>query len=235
MKLGILDAVPPEFLYVDNNISDGAKFVDLLNDVNFAGQMVTYNVGGDEFPPSVDSCDAYLVTGSPSSVYDGDAWITRLMEFVQAAHSRRIPMVGICFGHQLIAQALGGQVEPAKDGWLLGLKSFAVRGKPVWMTSDAASYQIYHINQDQVCRLPPDAVHLGSSDACEFSMFTIGTHILCIQGHPEQPLRAMRNFMDELGDTVPGDVRAAANASFQRGEPDRLIVGNWIRRFLETA
>ena len=235
MKLGILDAVQPAYLHVDENISDGAKFVDLLNDVDFAGEMVIYNVGGDKFPPSVDSCDAYLVGGSPASVYDGFAWITRLMEFVQAAHTKQIPLVGICFGHQLIAQALGGQVELARGGWLLGLKQFDVHQKPAWMHSDASSYQIYHINQDQVCGLPPGAVHLGSSSVCEYSMFTIDQHVLCIQGHPEQPLRAMLNFIEELGDAVPEDIQAAAHTSFQQAEPDRLIVGEWIRHFLEAA
>jgi hypothetical protein len=66
-------------------------------------------------------------------------------------------------------------------------------------------------------------------------MFTVGQHVLCIQGHPEQPLRAMLNFIEELGDAVPADIRASAQVSFERGEPDRLIVGEWIRRFLETA
>ena len=233
MKLGILDAVQPYFQHVDDNISDGTKFVDLLKDVGFAGQMVIYNVGGGEFPPSIESCDAYLVTGSPASAFDDEAWIGQLIDFVRAAHAQQVPLVGVCFGHQLIAHALGGRVERSEAGWLLGLKEFRVHQQPAWMKSAATNYQIYHINQDQVRKLPPGAVHLGSSDACEFSMFTLGSNVLCIQGHPEQPLRAMHNFIDELGEAVPEDIRASAYASFEQGEPDRLIVGDWMRGFLE--
>lgn len=233
MKLGILDAVPSEYLHVDNNIRDAQKFIDLLTDVDFQGQMLVYAVADQHFPPDLGACDAYLITGSPLGVHDTAEWIAYLMDFVRQAHAQQKPMVGICFGHQLIAQALGGQVEYA--GWLLGLKGFTLLQKCAWMPPDIQSCQLYHVNKDQVTSLPPDALHLGTSELCPYSMYTIGKHILGIQGHPEQPLRAVHNFMNALGDTVPPETREQAHISFTEGSPDRLMVGRWIRQFLEMA
>lgn len=233
MKLGILDAVPPEFRHVDDHISDAAKFIDLLTAVELKAEWMVYNVAAGEFPASVAVCDAYIITGSPAGVHDGDLWIERLMAFVRAAHRRQIVMVGICFGHQVIAQALGGTVSAAPNGWHLGLLAVDVLAQPAWMTDDAARVMLYHINHDQVVQLPPDAQLLGRSDACPNSMFTIGDHILCLQGHPEQPLRAMKNFIAELGSAVPPEVTASALRSFEDGEPDYMRVGRWLRAFIE--
>lgn len=233
MKLGILDTVPPEFAHVDEGISDGAKFVDLLTEVELDAELVIYPVAAGEFPASAQACDAYLITGSPASVYGDAAWITWLMNFVQAAHTQQIPMIGICFGHQLIAQALGGQVTSAPNGWHLGLLTFDLLAQPLWMLSQPKQIRLYHINHDQVIELPPGAQLLGYSDACPNSMYSVGEHILCLQGHPEQPLRAMKNFISELGEAVPAPVAAAALRSFETAEPDRLRVGHWLRLFLE--
>jgi GMP synthase-like glutamine amidotransferase len=225
--------VPPEFAHVDNGISDGAKFVHLLTEVDLDAELVIYQVAAGEFPTSVAACDAYLITGSPASVYDDAAWISQLTTFVRDLHARQIPLIGICFGHQLIAQALGGRVNHAANGWHLGLRSFDVLVQPSWMTSQLEQVRLYHINHDQVTQLPPGAQLLGYSDACPNSMYMIGEHILCLQGHPEQPLRAMKNFIDELGANVPLPVREAALRSFEDAEPDRLLVGRWLRSFLE--
>jgi GMP synthase-like glutamine amidotransferase len=235
MKLGILDAVPAEYLAIDDNISDGQKFIDFLNAVGLQAELVVYNVGEDEFPASLDECDAYLITGSPVSVYDDYPWIQRLMDFVRQGHQNQKRMVGICFGHQLIAEALGGKVLEAPASWHLGLLEFEVMNPPAWMMDEAESCKIYHINKDQVVRLPEHAVKLGGSGACPNSMYIVDDHIFCIQGHPEQPLRAMNNFIVALGDEVPAQIVASARRSFDEGEPDSLRVGLWIRRFLENG
>jgi len=232
MKLAILDAVPLKFVHVDQNRTDGSKFVHLLTDAGFMGEMVCYNITNDEFPQSIDEYDAFLVTGSPSSVYEDHAWIETLLTFIRAVDAKKKPLVGICFGHQAIAQALGGQVKKNDDGWLLGLESFQVTDAPSWMEPAVETCQIYHINQDQVINLPPNAHHIGYSAQCPNSMYTIGDHIFSVQGHPEQYLSSMRNFIGELASVLDPDVIAHAEATFQAGEPDRLLVGRWICQFL---
>lgn len=232
MKLGILDAVQPEYMDMDI-ATDGEKFIDLLNESGFAGEKVVYNVGGGVFPATLADCDAYLISGSPASVYHDEAWIGELIGFVQAAHAVKTPMVGICFGHQVIAQALGGQVERRAGGWHLGLKSFELMTAQAWMEPAPQTCQIYHIHQDEVVSLPPEAVRIGQSPTCANSMSLIGNHIMSMQGHPEQPLRAMQNFIRVLGDKVPPETQAEAEISFKTAEPDRHMVAGWIRRFFE--
>ena len=235
MRIGILDAVPPEFKHVDENISDAEKFIDLLAAVETKAELVVYNVGAGEFPEQLDSCDGYLIKGSPASVYDDEAWIHDLKEFICAAHAAQKRLVGICFGHQLIAEALGGEVKKSPDGWLLGLLDFKVLETPAWMESAVPSTKLYHINKDQVMTLPQGARRIGQSAACENSMYTIGDHILCIQGHPEQPLRAMNNFIEDLGAEVPVDTVQRARETFSAAKPDDLLVGRWLRHFFERT
>ncbi|MGB1140351.1 MAG: glutamine amidotransferase-related protein, partial [Halioglobus sp.] len=109
MKLGILktDAVRPDFVPEFGEYPD--MFAALLSRVDPAMEFVTYDVEEGEFPDDIDTADAYLITGSKSSVYDDKPWIKRLMQFVHELHVRRKKLVGICFGHQLVAEALGGK------------------------------------------------------------------------------------------------------------------------------
>ena len=117
-RLGILDAVPAEY-YISGEKTDPQKFIDMFEGVAAPFEYATYLATEDHFPDTLDDCDAYLITGSPCSVYDTYTWIGRFDTFIRSAHERRKPMVGICFGHQLIARALGGRVRLAEDGWLL--------------------------------------------------------------------------------------------------------------------
>ena len=80
-------------------------------------ELQAFDVRNGEFPSSVDACDAYLTTGSRFSAYDDEAWIQQLKDFVRQLHEAEKPFVGICFGHQVLAEALGGKVEKAESGW----------------------------------------------------------------------------------------------------------------------
>jgi GMP synthase-like glutamine amidotransferase len=235
MKLGILDAVPAHYLSVDHGISDGQKFIDWLTEVGFGGKMTVYPVAEGQFPSTLADCDAYLVTGSPASVYDSDVWIGRLLAFIRQAYAEGIPLVGICFGHQAISQALGGHVEAAPGGWMVGLHAFEMLLQPTWMEECITPCQLYHVNQDQVMALPPGALLVGSSEQCPYSMYSIGRQVLSLQGHPEQPVRAVRNFMQDLRKVIPPTVYYQAELSLLRASPNSHLVGRWVCRFLEQA
>ena len=236
IHLGILDAVPPEF-YLDGEKTDPEKFIDLFSGIAAPMTFTTYEATQGQFPEMLDECDAYLITGSPCSVYDTYPWIKDLENFVRHVYADETPLVGICFGHQLIAQSLGGKVRLADDGWLLGLHAIEVHAEKSWMVGGASSHPLYFINQDQVVTLPPDVELLAGSDACPNAMYHVEGRLLSLQPHPEQPLSSMQRFMQLLIDEYHIDLETAKDAqgTMAAGKPDADLIASWISEFLVSS
>ena len=236
IHLGILDAVPPEF-YIDGEKTDPQKFVDMFNGISARMSFTTYDAALGEFPDSLDECDAYLVTGSPCSVYDNYPWIKDLENFIHHAYNGRIPLVGICFGHQAITQSLGGKVRLADKGWLLGLHPFTVSVEKDWMVGGASTHSLYFVNQDQVVTLPPDVQLLAGSEACPNAMYQHEGRLLCLQAHPEQPLSSMEAFTKVLLEEYHIDQKIAddARVTMAKGSPDAALFARWISEFLTAS
>lgn len=236
LRLGLLDAVPPEF-YPAGEKSDPQKFVELFELVGAPFRYRTYAVTEGRFPASLDECDAYLITGSPCSVYDTYPWISELGNMIELVTAAAIPLVGICFGHQLIARTLGGTVRLADDGWLIGLHEMRVHRDKEWMSGQASTHPLYFINQDQVVELPPGVELLAGSEACPNAMFAIDDRVLSLQAHPEQPHASMRAFTNHLRDAchIDDSIAEAALQTMAKGEPDAHLVGRWITSFLLSA
>ena len=152
LRLGICDAIPADFR-LPGDPGEPEKFIAMFESIAAPFTYKTYRVTEGHFPESKSECDAYLITGSPCGVNDGYAWIAELQTFIREVFAVGQPIVGVCFGHQLIAQSLGGHVERAKDGWLLGLHEIEVSARKAWMNSGSAALPLYFINQDQVVEL----------------------------------------------------------------------------------
>lgn len=233
LKLAILDTIPDAF-YPDETVTrDRVWFMYMLKAVGFEGEIVLYHVAEGEFPPSTTACDAYLITGSPASVYDDLPWIEQLKQFIQQLHAEKRRLVGICFGHQVIAAALGGEVSKSPRGWMAGMWQFNLLQHPDWMPDPLPKVNIYHLNQDQVMALPPGAVHAGESAMCPNAMYFIDDHIMGIQGHPELPLDTLRYYIEQWRGVLTDALVEAAMESLERGQPDSLRVAQWIRQFIE--
>ena len=187
MKLGILDTVPRDYWSTDLGITESEKFINFLQPVMTDATLDQFFVAEGEWP-ELDDYDAYLITGSPCSVNDEHPWIKKLHRFVRDSMESNKKLVGICFGHQLIANALGGTVERRSDGWLLGEKSFEIVEAQPWMTPPQKHCEIFHINHDHVTALPVNAKRIAYSELCEkrriicFNIFLSPVQILTHSG-----------------------------------------------------
>ena len=230
IRIAVLDSVPEVYWADDLGITDAQKFIDLLEPLNPAAQFDIFFTSKDQFPQRIDVYDAILVTGSPCSVHDDHDWIARLIEVVYEADQRNLKIIGSCFGHQLVACAFGGDVGYNEQGWVIGNYPVHISGQLDWMQPQALTTALYHFNQERVTRLPEDAIAFARTDEYDDYGYTIGDNILCFQGHPEQPHRAMVNFL-KATDSLSAEERAKAERYIAAGEPDAHIWGEWMMRF----
>jgi GMP synthase-like glutamine amidotransferase len=232
MKLGILktDAVRPEWVPEFGEYPD--MFVSLLQGVDPTLEYAVYDVEEGEYPADIDEVDAYLITGSKSSVYDDKPWIATLMEFVRELDRRQKKVVGICFGHQLVAQALGGKTEKYPGGWGVGLHSHRFTSMPQWHDGDEPELLILVSHQDQVVENAEGARVLASSEFCENAVCQIGDHILTFQGHPEFLPGYSREIMEFRREQIGESAYGTGVASLAR-EQQGARVGRWILNFLQ--
>ena len=233
MKLGILrtDTVRPEWACNFGQYPD--MFVTLMGRADPDMEFVTYDVEGGQYPDDIDEVDAYLITGSKSSVYDDKPWIPPLIEFVRQIAARDKKIIGICFGHQLVAQALGGKTEKSDKGWGAGLHTHTFTETPSWHDGGDADLNILVSHQDQVVQNATGARVLASSDFCENAVCQIGEQILTFQGHPEFIPEYSREIMEFRRELFGEEVYHSGVASLsQEQEGDR--VARWVVNFLKA-
>ncbi|MCP4424144.1 MAG: GMP synthase [Chloroflexi bacterium] len=232
MKLGILNAIHPNESKVNWGGTPIDAYIRFFQDVNAPFEYAGYRVAEGQFPASPTECDAYVITGSPRGAYESEAWIIELMQFIRDAYQAGAKLVGICFGHQILAQALGGHVEKSEKGYGFGEKPFNVIGKKEWMTDAPNQCSLYFAHQDQVVALPPEAQLLGGNDFCPNGMYEINGRVLGIQGHPEFTPSIMEDIRVLVESTMEPGMYETAVASLQDSHPDNQLVGQWIVNFL---
>jgi len=203
MKIGILqcDDVADELQTEFGNYP--AMFEKMLGDVAPELQFQTYRVVGGQFPGTVHECDGYITTGSRYGVNDDSPWVDQLEEFVTALDRDKKKFVGICFGHQMLAKALGGKVEQSDRGWAVGVSCNRVDVRKDWMTPDQEPLNLVVSHHDQVTRLPEGIEVLASSDFCPYYMLQYGEHMMSVQGHPEFSKAYSSALMDKRANLIP--------------------------------
>ncbi|MDV7270241.1 type 1 glutamine amidotransferase [Thioclava sp. A2] len=165
----------------------------------------TYHVEAMEFPADIHDCEGWLITGSRHGAYEDHPFIAPLEEFIRAAYAADVPLVGICFGHQIIAQALGGKVEKFHGGWAVGPQSYDFKGQEIRLNA-------WH--QDQVTVRPPEAEAVGCNDFCENAALVYGDRAFTVQAHPEFSDAVIEGLIRERGKgVVPESLMQAATAN----------------------
>lgn len=226
MKLAILETGRPPGGLAERFGSYPAMFARLLGD-GFA--IETYDVQNGVLPDGPQSHEAYLITGSPAGVYDPLPWIDPLLGFIRSAGQSK--MVGVCFGHQAMAQALGGKVEKSAKGWGVGLHRYAVAEPAPWMDG-SGGIAIPASHQDQVVVQPPGTRIVAASDFTPFAALAwSGRPAMSVQFHPEFEPDYAKALIDHRRADLPDP--AAAIASLDAPNDSRRV-GEWIRRFLRS-
>jgi GMP synthase-like glutamine amidotransferase len=196
-------------------------------------EFATFEARNGELPPRADSCDAYVITGSASGVYDGDAWIGTLQDFVRGV-SGRSPMIGICFGHQLMAEAFGGQVLKSPRGWGIGLHRYDVHDRAAWM-DDTRPIAVPASHQDQVVRLPAEARVLGGNEFTPYGILEYPQRrAISLQSHPEFTPEYAAALIELRRNSKYTPEQADRALTTLREPNDRARVGGWLGRFLRS-
>ena len=232
MKIGLLkcDFVVPEFRDIDGGIPEMIN--RLLDTARIETELRVYRVWEGELPGTTGECDAWLTSGSRASVFEDEEWIRDFGEFVQALHTDERKTIGICFGHQMIAQTLGGEVRRSERGWGIGVQQMSIAEEQPWMQPPMDSCRMLFTHQDQVEVLPSGARLLGSTEHCPNAMFTVGDHILSIQAHPEYSRPYLRALIESREAIIDPITFKAGLASLEM-EHHRSEMAQWLRHFLQ--
>jgi len=232
MKIGILRADDVHPSLVEEFGEYPEQFTRLLQRANPTVETVAYDVQRGEYPGHIDEVDAYLLTGSKASVYDEAEWIRRLADFVRSLNDQRKKLIGICFGHQLVAHALGGRTEPSPKGWGVGVHTHTLNEDGKRQTGETAGYDIIVSHKDQVIVPAHGTTLLAGSDFCPYAMCRVGNHIFTMQGHPEFDPGYARQLYESRRELLGEELTTQGIQSLAT-KVDSTRIAKWMIRFVE--
>lgn len=186
----------------------------------------TWSVVDMEFPETVKDADGWLISGSRHGAYEDLPFIPPLEDFIRDINAKAVPLVGICFGHQIIAQALGGRVEKFEDGWAVGHTTYDFQGTPLALNA-------WH--QDQVVEKPADATTVASNDFCQYAGFQYGKHIMSIQAHPEFTKTEIDALLTLRAPGLVTPERITDASSKLNSPDDNAIIADQIANFFKDS
>lgn len=203
-----------------------------LFELLFVGQpveLLDIAVHEGDAPASLTDADMWVASGSPVSVYDDLGWIATAEDIVRSAAASAVPFVGICFGHQLVAQALGGRVEKASAGWGIGALDYATLGRPTRGAHLPPTVTMLASHQDQVVEVPADVSVWSRSEFCPHAGLAVGDRMWTMQGHPEFTPELVRAIFISRRDRIGPATVDAALATLDRPLSNTLVAEAIVR------
>lgn len=239
MKLGVLQTghVPEDLVARFGEYPP--MFEALLRPVIPSLAIETVDLTAGQRPEGVAACEGWLITGSKYGVYDPEPWIAPLEVFLREAYGAGVPIVGVCFGHQILAEAMGGATVKSSKGWGAGVHRYEILPGPTWAEADLGdSFAAHAMHQDQVVRVPEAAQVIARSEFCEVAALAYGDPAaptaISVQAHPEFEADYETELVKRRYEAMGADRAEAALASI--GQPvDNAAVAHWIAGFLRQA
>lgn len=209
----------------------GAMFERLLRQAGAEGDFDIFNTVKGEYPPSFDVYDAVLLTGSKADSFSQEPWVLKLKEKVQELLAARKKLIGVCFGHQLVALCLGSQVGRAPQGWGTGRMQYQWTAPELPHARGRTEVAMLASHQDQVFDLPSGAKLLATSEFCPVAAFGVDDHVFCVQPHPEFVEDYSAFLLDKRRALLGEEMYNASTASLAHGH-DGLDVARMMVAFI---
>ena len=234
MKLKIIecDELYPDL--VDDYGSYGRMFEHYFKALSPTMEFQYFSAIRQQLPETFDQDDIFLITGSKFGVYEAEPWIQELLAWITKAYTAGSRFIGICFGHQALAQALGGQVEKSPKGWGLGVRTLEMDSdKQAQIDYGKAQFSLIYSHQDQVVQLPENAVTIVGDEFCPNAGFYIDHQVIAFQGHPEFTEVYARRLLTRRADRFEKDFFQSAMSSLSQ-PTDAASLGRAIIQYMHN-
>ncbi|AXA33210.1 glutamine amidotransferase-related protein [Francisella adeliensis] len=213
----------------------GGNYPEMFANLFFRLSLIidfdTYDVTEGQYPKDYSIYDGFIITGSKATAFDNLPWIEKLKSVITEIYKNGQKIVGICFGHQILAQALGGAVKRSEKGFAVGVRNVEVTATKPWMEPYHHYLSLLFYHQDMVIGLPEKAELIATSDYCQVQMFCVNNQIFGIQAHPEMLKVHNHALIKEYQDDIKNEFQHALESL--RIRDNSLVIGHWMANFFE--